>query len=479
MSDHPSPGGSSGEPDDGTAYTRITGRTSVTIPSGTAVTWYTTTPGASSSGMRPSVAPRGGGGKRRLRRAAAAVALAAALLFGGAVAVRHFSAADVSTTSLAQPAAPGAVQQQPALGEGSGSAPSTGSGSSSSSAAIDVDAIATKVSPTIVNITQSNDYTSSGGAATGIVLTSDGYVLTNNHVVNGATDIQATDVGNGQTYTATVVGYDATHDIALIKLQDASGLATATIGDSSSLAVGDPVVGIGNAGGDGGAPTSAAGYVIALDQQIVASDQADGTSEQLSGLIQTDADIQSGDSGGPLVNADGEVIGVVTAASASNGSSYGAGAGIGAADTEGFAVPIATAQQIVDQIKSGTASSTVHIGETGFLGVQTTSSGAQDTYGYGGSDPYGYSDPSGGSGTGQSGTGATVAGVVSGSPAADAGLTAGDVITAVDGTSVSSATALGDLIAVHHPGDSVKITWTDSSGSQRSASVTLAQGPAK
>ena len=182
----------------------------------------------------------------------------------------------------------------------------------------DVSAIAAKVSPAIVNITVGNDYTSSGGAATGIVLTSDGYVLTNNHVIDGATDIQAVDVGNGQTYSATVVGYDATHDIALIKLEDASDLTTAGIGDSSALAVGDTVVGVGNAGGDGGEPTVAAGVVLALDQQIVASDQADGSAEQLSGLIQTDADIQSGDSGGPLVNADGDVIGVMTAASATN-----------------------------------------------------------------------------------------------------------------------------------------------------------------
>ncbi len=479
MSDHVTPSGPFEEPGPDTADTSIRVTTSMTTPTGDGVTWYTTTPAPEA---RPSAG--GGHGRRRLGRLVAVVALAVAVLISGVAVARHFSASGVSTTSLTQPAVPGATQQlPPSLGDGSGAAPSTGSGSSGSATSADVSAIAAKVSPAIVNVTVSNDYTSSGGAATGIVLSSDGYVLTNNHVVDGATDVQATDVGNGQTYSATVVGYDVTHDIALIKLEGASGLTTASIGDSSALAVGDAVVGVGNAGGDGGAPTVAAGSVLALDQQIVASDQADGSSEQLNGLIQTDADIQSGDSGGPLVNADGDVIGVMTAASATN-AYHGYGYGSGSSGTEGFAVPIATALQIVDQIKSGAASSTVHIGGTGFLGVQTTSAGAQSAggsgYGYG--DPYGYSDPYGnGSGSsGQPGTsGATVAGVVSGSPAAKSGLTAGDVITAVDGDAVSSASGLSDLIAAHHPGDSVTITWTDSSGSQKSASVTLAQGPAK
>jgi len=474
MSDHVTPSGPFEEPGSETASTSIRVTTSVTTTAGGGITWYTTSPAPSP----PAGAPAGGGGRgrRRLGRLVAVVALAVALLVSGVAVARHFSTSDVSTTSLAQPAAPGATQQQPSLGDGSGTAPSTGSGSSGSLTNADVGAIAAKVSPAIVNITVSNDYTSSGGAATGIVLTSDGYVLTNNHVIDGATDVQAVDVGNGQTYSATVIGYDATHDIALIKLDGASGLTTAGIGDSSSLAVGDTVVGIGNAGGDGGEPTVAAGAVLALDQQIVASDQADGSAEQLSGLIQTNADVQSGDSGGPLANAGGEVIGVMTAASATN-QYHGAGS----SDTMGFAVPIATALQIVDQIKSGSASGTVHIGETGFLGVQTASTSSQSA---GGSGADGYSDPygtrTGSSGqSGSSGAGATVTGVVSGSPAAKAGLTAGDVITAVDGDAVSSASGLSDQIAVHHPGDSVTVTWTDSSGTQKSASVTLAQGPAK
>jgi S1-C subfamily serine protease len=132
--------------------------------------------------------------------------------------------------------------------------------------------------------------------------------------------------------------------------------------------------------------------------------------------------------------------------------------------------------QIVDQIKSGRASATVHIGDTGFLGVQMTDTGVQ-AYGYG--DPYGYGGNESGSQPVPAGSGAAVAGVLTGSPAAQAGLKAGDVITAVDGDAVTSASDLSSLIAAHHPGDKVTVTWTDSSGAQRSASVTLVKGPAK
>jgi S1-C subfamily serine protease len=475
MPEHPTPPGPPEDPGSGTDNTNMEDNTSVTTPGESGVTWYTAPPPPPAP-PAPAARPpqRSGWGRRHIGRVVAAVALAVAIFVAGAAVALHFSSTDVSTTSVTQPT-PQATQQ-PSQGYGY-SAPSTGSNGSTdgSASSADAAAIAAKISPAIVNITVSNSITSSGGAATGIVLSSDGYVLTNNHVVDGSTDIKATDVGNGQTYTATVVGYDATHDIALIKLDGASGLTTASIGDSSAVAVGDTVVGVGNAGGTGGQPKVAAGAVVALDQQIVASDQGGGDAEQLTGLIQTDADIQSGDSGGALVNTDGQVIGVMTAASATNGSYYG----YGSSGNEGYAVPIATAMQIVDQIKSGQASATVHIGETGFLGVQTTDSAAQGAYGY--NDPYGYGN--GGSGSsGQSGSsasGATVAGVISGSPAAQAGLAAGDVITAVDGKSVASASALSDMIAAHHPGDKVTITWTNSSGSQHSASVTLVQGPAK
>jgi S1-C subfamily serine protease len=478
MPEHPTPPGPFEDPGAAPDDLDLQDRTSVTTADGNEAARYTapSAPAATATAPRPPA----GGRRRWAGRIVAVVALAVAIFVAGAAVALHFSSSGVSTTASTRPAA-GATPQAPSLGYGSGGAPSAGAGGSTS--AVDATAVAAKVSPALVNITVSNSYTSSGGAASGIVLSSDGYVLTNNHVVNGATDIKATDVGNGKTYAATVVGYDATKDIALIKLDGASGLATAGIGDSGSLSVGDTVVGVGNAGGDGGAPKVAAGTVLALDQQIVASDQAGGSAERLSGLIQTDADIRSGDSGGALVDAGGTVIGVMTAASATNGSNFG----YGPSGTEGYAVPIDTAMQVVNQIRSGQASATVHLGQTGFLGVQTIDTGAQgasgsgDPYGYGFGDPYGYG--SGGNGSGgqpsTAGTGALVAGVISGSPAAKAGLVAGDVITAVDAAAVTSATDLSSQIAAHHPGDTVSLTWIDRSGSRHSATVTLIQGPAK
>ncbi|HET9117522.1 MAG TPA: trypsin-like peptidase domain-containing protein, partial [Pseudonocardiaceae bacterium] len=175
--------------------------------------------------------------------------------------------------------------------------------SDASSGALDLSTVAASVNPAVVDINTQLGDGNGRGAGTGIVLTPSGEVLTNNHVINGATTITATDVGNGQTYPATVVGYDRSHDIAVLQLQGASGLQTASIGDSSTVAVGDQIAAIGNAGGRGGTPSAAAGTVSALDQMITVSDEFTGDSEQLAGLIQVAADVQPGDSGGPLVNA--------------------------------------------------------------------------------------------------------------------------------------------------------------------------------
>ena len=251
-------------------------------------------------------------------------------------------------------------------------------------------------------------------------------ILTNNHVIDGATSISVTDVGNHKTYTASVVGYDRTKDIAVLQLQNASGLQTATLGNSSNASVGENVVGIGNAGGTGGTPSAVGGTVTALNQSITASDDGDGTSEQLSGLIETNADIQPGDSGGSLVNTSGDVIGMDTAASAGTSFQYN---GQSSSGTQGFAIPIDTALSIAKTIEEGSGSSTVHIGETAFLGVeinaQSSSSGDGSGEGGGGFGGFfgGNSGSTGNTGnTGSSVSGASVASTVTNGPAQEAGL---------------------------------------------------------
>jgi S1-C subfamily serine protease len=340
----------------------------------------------------------------------------------------------------------------------------TGSGSSGGTGPSDASSIASKVDPGLVDIDTSLGYQSEQAAGTGIVLTSSGEILTNNHVIDGATSISVTDVGNGKTYTASVVGYDRQKDVAVLQLHGASGLQTATIGDSSKVSVGQNVVGIGNAGGTGGTPSFAGGTVTALNQSITASDEGDGTSEQLTGLIETNADIQAGDSGGSLVNGSGQVIGMDTAASAGFSFQNGNGAG-----GQGYAIPINAALSIAKAIEAGNASTTVHVGATGFLGVEIEADSGQggqsnNGFGFGGN-------------TAPTQSGATVAGVVTSSPAQEAGLAQGDVITRVNSTTVTSAEGVTDALETLHPGDKVTLTWTDTSGNSQSASVTLTSGP--
>jgi S1-C subfamily serine protease len=345
----------------------------------------------------------------------------------------------------------------------SGSAQGNGDSSLASS-------VAGKVDPGVVDINTQLGYQQARAAGTGMVLTSSGEVLTNNHVVDGATSITATDVGNGHTYTAKVVGTDPTDDVAVIQLQDASGLKTVKTGDSSNVAAGDSVVAIGNAGGTGGTPSVVTGSVQAVDQSITAGDANGGNSEQLTGLIEMNAPIQPGDSGGPLVNTSGQVIGMNTAAS--TGGPYQSSA------TDGFAIPINHALTVARQIESGQSSSSVHIGGRGFLGVEvqsgTSSQGGGNSGGSGGFGDFGGFGSSNDGG----GSGVVISGVVSGSPAAQAGLQQGDEITSVNGQTVDSPDALTNALQNHRPGDKVTIGWTDQSGQSHTATVTLTTGPA-
>ncbi len=325
-------------------------------------------------------------------------------------------------------------------------------GVTSGSKVLTTSQIATQTDPGLVNINTTLGYQQAQAAGTGMVLTSSGEVLTNNHVINGATSITARDIGNGRTYQAKVVGYDHSHDIAVLQLQGASGLQTVTLGDSASAAAGEKVVALGNALGKGGTPAVATGHIASLGASITASDEGAGTSEQLTGLIHHNAGIQPGDSGGPLVNTAGQIIGINTAASQ--------GTQFQGQQTQAFAIPINQAKSIAGQIEAGTSSAMVHIGSTGLLGVQILSADSAAANGV------------------QAGSGAVVAGVVSGTPADGAGLTQGDVIVSVDGQSVSSPEQLQSALGQHHPGDSVTIGWQDQTGQTQSASVVLANGPA-
>ncbi len=340
-----------------------------------------------------------------------------------------------------------------------GSSPSGGSGTSSGPA--DASSIASRVDPGLVDVNITVDYGQARGAGTGMVLTPSGVVLTNNHVIDGATSISVTDVGNGRTYRAHVAGYDPGKDVAILKLSGAANLQTVTTA-RSGVSVGQQVVAIGNAGGTGGTPSYAGGTITATGQSITAADSLSGTSERLTGMIGTNASIAAGDSGGPLVNSSGQVIGMDTAGSQTDQFA-------GQQATDGFAIPISVATHIGTQVLSAQTAAGVHLGATAFLGIQVaqgTSGGTASGSGFGGG-----TSPS-------SGSGVPIAGVVPGSPAARAGLTAGDVITSVGGHPATSQPALQHIMVTDlTPGQSVAVSYTSASGQQHSVTLVLASGP--
>jgi S1-C subfamily serine protease len=371
--------------------------------------------------------PVAAGRVRRIRPLIAALAgIAVGAALGVPVGLSHRPPADPQISSA--PTAPG------------GTSNGTGNGNGNRSSSGDV---AAKVDPSIVDITSRITYRNATAAGTGMILTADGEVLTNNHVIEGATSITATSVVSGERYTVTVLGTDPTADVALLRLTRAAGLTPITPGDAANVGVGDPVVALGNAGGLGGTPAVATGFVTALGQSITASDASGGNPQRLTGLIETDAAIRPGDSGGPLANAKAEVIGMDTAATINGGLS--------GSTSRGYAIPIQRALEIVHQIEAGQGSTTVHIGPRGMIGVQVSAL--------------------------STGTGATVESVTAGSPAERAGIRAGDVITGIDGQSVTTSDSLGALVKAHGVGDQVTVMWRSGDGSQHNARVTLVAGP--
>jgi S1-C subfamily serine protease len=316
-------------------------------------------------------------------------------------------------------------------------------------------AIAKAVQPAIVDINTDVASPASQGqeqaAGTGMIITSTGEVLTNNHVVADATKITVSIQGSSGTYGATVIGVDPTKDVALLQIEGYSGtLPTVRLGNSATAAVGDPVVAMGNALGLGQQPTTVTGIVSSLDRTITASDSSPtSVSETLHGLIETDAPIQPGDSGGPLINSQGQVIGMDTAAESASGSGVGT--------TLGFAIPINEARSIVQQMERGQAGGGVILGETAFLGVFDGSSSSFGGFAFGQ----------------QSVSGVPVSDVAIGSPAQAAGIVGGDTITAVDSVATPTIASLQKAIESKKPGDQVTVTYVDTSGASHTATVTL------
>ncbi len=272
----------------------------------------------------------------------------------------------------------------------------------------------------------------SQGAGTGIVLTPDGYILTNAHVIEGAATIKVT-FSDRKVRSATVIGRDRERDIALVKVDGAKNLPTARLGSSKSSVVGDQVLAIGNALALPGGPTVTTGIVSAIDRDIEADN---GT---LEGLIQTDAAINPGNSGGPLVNARGEVIGMNTAILRNT-------------NNIGFSIAIDRIKPIVEKLRKGEKDN----GPRTFLGVKTQT--MDDTI----RQLYSLSVSKG----------ALVVEVTVGSPADNLGLRPGDVITKFGGEKIEKSERLGELVRGNKPGKEVRVEWVRD-GRARSGSVAL------
>jgi S1-C subfamily serine protease len=305
-----------------------------------------------------------------------------------------------------------------------------------------------QVEPSLVQITTMNDFQGVIGNGTGIVLSSDGIVLTNHHVVQGANIIRATSAGTGEGFDADVIGYDRNDDVALLRLRGAAGLPVAPVGNSDTVSVGDPVMTIGNANGTGAPMTHEEGAVTDLAKTIEAEDELTGSSHALGGLIESSTNLRSGDSGGALVNSAGQVIGMNAAATVNfrlDGEVTPGG--------QGFAIPINRAINIANQIRSGMASSEVHIGPSAMLGIGVDANGRGNARGL------------------------PIRSLLRGGPAEQAGLRAGDLIVTIDGVPITSATELTRLLDARYPGDVIDVNWLEPNGIPRNGKVVLVPGP--
>ncbi|WP_137876660.1 trypsin-like peptidase domain-containing protein, partial [Rhodococcus sp. Q] len=313
---------------------------------------------------------------------------------------------------------------------------------------LDPAALSARIVPTIVTLTATTGPLTTAG--TGIVLSPDGLILTNHHVVDGARDVDAVAMATGAEYDTEVLGYDRFRDVAVLRLVGADGLPVAPLGQSAGLRLRDSVTAIGNAEG-GGVPLSAPGFITGTDESVVARNSTDGTRNRLTGMIEVDADIRPGDSGGPLVDAFGQVVGINTAGNTGmRPDPTQATTGV-AVPIESYALPIDDAVAIADQIRSGRGTATVHVGPTALLGVAVTD-------------------------VGQSQDGAKVVAVGVASPADQAGIVRGDIIVSWDGRPIRSQTDLTVEMNTRKPGDRVDIGWLDQTGQRRTETLVLAEG---
>ena len=307
-----------------------------------------------------------------------------------------------------------------------------------------------KVSDSVVSIvttTKSNSYyggqsVTGSAAGTGVIVSENGYILTNKHVIEGASKITVV-LDDGTAYEdVEVVEVDPLNDIAFLKIKDASGLSAAKLGDSKTVSVGQQVIAIGNAlGVYQNSVTS--GVISGTGRTLTASDSTGSSYETLSDMIQTDAAINSGNSGGPLVNAAGEVIGINTATSST-------------AENMGFAIPISSIKGMLAQLTEKGSADRAYLG---VYGVQITPAAAKEYNLPVSSGAYIYSS-------------SNYSAIIKDSPAAKAGIKDKDIITAVNGVKVGAAGSLSSLIGEYKPGDTVQLTVIRD-GNEIAVNVTL------
>ena len=312
------------------------------------LTWEDASPSPSTT---PTPPRRGGGW-----RAVVAGGVAGALLGGGVafVTVKATEDDQVVATAPAPLAQPNSAPAEPGSSPATSGAPSSGSGTGTGTGTFDIQAVLAAVSPSVVSIqtgVQGNNGIFPNGAGSGVVITADGLVLTNNHVIEGADAIQVK-TNEGKEYDAELVGREPSRDIALVQLEGATGLTPATLGDTDNLRVGDTVIAIGNALNLGETPSVTVGIVSAKSREITTE------TETLRDLIQTDAAINPGNSGGALVNTAGQLVGINTA-------------GIPDAQNISFAIDINGVKPLLERLKAAGGG----VVEAPFLGVGTGAGG--------------------------------------------------------------------------------------------------------